>query len=63
MSNNDAAITTMDTPRFRVKRVDIVIWSGGALLLILGLLVLMFAFEMPVQEEAPAQDYNRFRAI
>ncbi|MGB5276872.1 MAG: DUF3616 domain-containing protein [Gammaproteobacteria bacterium] len=53
----------MDTPRFRVKRVDIVIWSGGALLLILGLLVLMFAFEIPVQEEAPAQDYNRFLTI
>ena len=53
----------MHTPKFRVKRVDIVIWSGGALLLIVGLLVLMFAFEMPVQESDPAPDYNRFRTI
>ena len=53
----------MDTPRFRVKRVDIIIWSGGALLLILGLLVLMFAFENPVEEAATAQDYNRFLTI
>ena len=53
----------MDTPKFRVKRVDIVTWSGGALLLIVGLLVLMFAFEMPVQESNPAPDYNRFLTI
>ncbi len=53
----------MNTPRLRVKRVDIVIWSGGALLLILGLLVLVFAFEIPVQESDPAPDYNRFLAI
>jgi hypothetical protein len=52
----------MDKLKFRVKPVDIVIWSGGVLLLTAGLLLITFAFDMP-QETVPAQDYNRFLAI
>lgn len=53
----------MDLNRLRIKRVDIIIWSGGVLLLVAGLLVLTFAFEISEQEAIPAQDYSRFLTI
>lgn len=53
----------MDAPRLCIKRVDVVILSGGALLLLIGILVLTFAFEAPVEEADPAPDYNRFLTI
>ena len=54
---------TRNKPVFQMKSVDAVIWSGGALLLTLGLLVLTFAFDNPAYQLQTAPDFNRFLTV
>jgi hypothetical protein len=52
-----------DSSVFPARRADVIIWSGGALLLFVGLMVLTFAFQPPSSVPETAPDFNRLLAI